>query len=114
MDEVLRTYNAKVSVPDANEGVSLDMTATVHVQKDETRPVVSLPLTALTQDNGISAVWVFDPATETVKPRAVTVTGYDGENAKLTEGLAEDERVVTVGVHKLLAGQKVRLLGAKP
>jgi multidrug efflux system membrane fusion protein len=114
VDEVLRTYTAKVSVPDANASVSLGMTATVHVQKDETRPVVSLPLTALTQDNDQPAVWMFDSATETVSPRAVTVGGYDDENVKLIAGVSEGERVVTAGVHKLVVGQKVRLLGDRP
>ncbi|MDD1622020.1 MAG: efflux RND transporter periplasmic adaptor subunit, partial [Methylococcaceae bacterium] len=114
VDQVLRTYTAKVSVPDADAGVGMGMTATVHVQKDEAQPVVSLPLTALTQDNGQPAVWVFDPATETVSPRVVTVDGYDDENVKLIAGLNEGERVVTAGVHKLVVGQKVRLLGDQP
>ncbi|WP_427551179.1 efflux RND transporter periplasmic adaptor subunit [Methylomonas sp. MS20] len=114
VDEVLRTYTAKVSLADADASVSLGMTATVHVQKDEARPAVSLPLTALTQDNEKTAVWVFDPVTKTVNPRAVTVAGYDNENAKLNEGVNEGETIVTAGVHKLVAGQKVRLLGVSP
>jgi multidrug efflux system membrane fusion protein len=114
VDAVLRTYTAKVSVPGADAGVGMGMTATVHVQKDERRPVARLTLTALTQDNGHPAVWVFDPATETVNPRTVAVAGYDDENALVLDGVAEGERVVTAGVHKLLAGQKVRLLEAKP
>ncbi|MCQ8181532.1 efflux RND transporter periplasmic adaptor subunit [Methylomonas sp. SURF-1] len=114
VDELLRTYTAKVALADADASVGLGMTATVHVHKDEARPVASLPLTALTQDNGKAAVWVFDPPTETVNPRAVTVAGYDSENAKLIEGVAEGETIVTAGVHKLVAGQKVRLFGVSP
>jgi len=114
VDEVLRTYTVKVSVPDADAGVGLGMTATVHVQKAEPQPVARLPLTALTQDNGRPAVWVFDPAAGTVEPRNVTMAGYDEESAKLLDGIADGELVVTAGVHKLLAGQKVRLLEAKP
>ena len=57
---------------------------------------------------------VFDPATETVNPRIVTVAGYDDENAMVLNGVAEGERVVTAGVHKQVAKQKARLLEAKP
>jgi multidrug efflux system membrane fusion protein len=114
VDKVLRTYTAKVSVLSADTGVGMGMTATVHVQKDELQPVAKLPLTALTQDNGQPAVWVFAPATGTVKPRTVAVARYDDENAILLNGVSEGERVVTAGVHKLIAEQKVRLLEAKP
>lgn len=114
VDQVLRTYTAKVSVPEAGNAVSLGMTATVHVQKDEVQPVTWLPLTALTQLNGQAAVWVFDPASGSVKPRQVTVAAYDDENAKVLDGVSDGERVVTAGVHKLIADQKVRLLEAKP
>jgi multidrug efflux system membrane fusion protein len=114
VNQELRTYTAKVSVLNADAEVNLGMTATVHVQKDEPQPVARLPLTALTQDNGRPAVWVFDPATETVNPRIVTVAGYDDENAMVLNGVAEGERVVTAGVHKQVAKQKARLLEAKP
>jgi multidrug efflux system membrane fusion protein len=114
VDAVLRTYTAKVSVPDADAAVALGMTATVHVLANEAQPVAWLPLTALTQDNGQPAVWVFDPATGTVQPRAVNLAAYDDEKAKVLGGLNEGERIVTAGVHKLVAGQKVRPLEAKP
>jgi len=114
VDEVLRTYTAKVTVKDADAVIGLGMTATVHVQKNESQPIASLPLTALTQANGRPAVWVFDPAMGSVGPRTVTVAGFDDENVKLLAGVADGEQVVTAGVHKLLAGQQVRLLGAKP
>lgn len=114
VDEVLRTYTVKVSIQDADAAAAMGMTATVHAQKNEAQPTAWLPLTALTQENGRPAVWVFDPAKETVSPRAVAVGGYDGENAKLLDGVTDGEQVVTAGVHKLLAGQKVRLLEAKP
>ena len=114
LSEVSISLTAKVSVLSADTGVGMGMTATVHVQKDELQPVAKLPLTALTQDNGQPAVWVFAPATGTVKPRTVAVARYDDENAILLNGVSEGERVVTAGVHKLIAEQKVRLLEAKP
>jgi membrane fusion protein, multidrug efflux system len=114
VDQVLRTYTAKISVLDADAKVSLGMTATAHVETVEPQAVAWLPLTALTQDNGQPAVWVFDAATESVKPRPVKLAGYNDENAKVLSGITEGEPIVTAGVHKLLAGQKVRLLGGQP
>jgi len=103
-----------VTVLDADAAVGMGMTATVHVQKNEPQPVAWLPLTALTQENGQPAVWVFDAATGSVAPRTVTLAGYNDDNAKVLAGVADGEQVVTAGVHKLLVGQKVRLLEVKP
>jgi multidrug efflux system membrane fusion protein len=109
-DELLRTFTVKVSILDADEAVRMGMTATVDVQRTEPRPVANLPLTALTQHNGTPAVWVFDPAGQTVRPQTVQVSGYDEVNAKILEGVKTGEWVVTAGVHTLLPGQKVRRL----
>ena len=108
-DALLRTFTVKVAMLDADEAVRLGMTATVHVRRDEPRPVAWLPLTALTQQDGQATVWVVDAALA-VHPRAVTLGGYDELNAKILGGVRDGERVVTAGVHKLLPGQKVRLL----
>jgi len=110
VDALLRTFTVKVSVLNADEAVRMGMTATVHVQREEPRPVAWVPLTALTQYGGQPAVWVVDPAGQTIHPQAVTLGGYDESNAKILDGLKTGQRVVTAGVHKLLAGQKVRLL----
>ena len=114
VDTVIRTYTVKVSIVDADANVGMGMTASVHVQRAEPNPVAWLPLTALTQEQAKTSVWVVDPGTQTVQPRGVTVAHYEDENAKVLEGVQAGERVVTAGVHKLLAGQKVRILGDDP
>lgn len=114
VDAVLRTYTVKIAVPEAGDEVGMGMTATVHVQRDEAQPVVRLPLTALTQADGRPAVWVFDTASQTVQPRQVTLAGYDDEHGRLLDGVATGDRIVTAGVHKLVPGQKVRLLETQP
>ncbi|MDD4915909.1 MAG: efflux RND transporter periplasmic adaptor subunit [Methylococcales bacterium] len=114
VDAVLRTYTVKISMPEAGDEVGMGMTATVLVQRDEAQPVAWLPLTALTQDGGRPAVWVYDAAGGTVQPRQVTLAGYDDEHGKLLAGVADGDKVVTAGVHKLTPGQKVRLLEPQP
>lgn len=110
VDALIRTFTVKVSILGADEAVRMGMTATVHVQREEPRPVAWLPLTAVTQQGGQPTVWVVDPASQTVNPRAVSLCGFEDESAKIFDGVKAGEQVVTAGVHKLLPGEKVRLL----
>ena len=110
VDATIRTFTVKVSILEPDEAVRMGMTATVHVQHAEPRPVAWVPMTAVAQLDGETVVWTYDAPTGTVRPQAVTLGMFEGENAKILDGLQDGDRVVTAGVHKLLPGQKVRLL----
>jgi len=56
-----------------------------------------------------SAVWIVKDD-QTIELRPIFVTRYDTDSVEVSSGLRSGERIVTAGVHKLLAGQKVRLL----
>ncbi|WP_052700276.1 efflux RND transporter periplasmic adaptor subunit [Methylocucumis oryzae] len=114
VDEVLRTFTVKVAILDADADVDMGMTATVHVQKNQLNPIAKLPLTALTQVNGQPSVWVFNAVNATVEPRSITLERYDNEYVNVLSGVNEGELIVSAGVHKLMPGQTVRLLGDKP
>lgn len=114
VDPVLRTYTAKIALTDADDSVALGMTATVQVEPPAAHASARLPLTALTKVQDQPSVWVFDAGTQSVKPRHVTLGGYDSTEATVFGGVAEGEQVVTAGVHKLIADQKVRLLEVQP
>lgn len=115
VDPLIRTYTVKVSLTEANTAANMGMTATVLVEHAETQPAINIPLTALTQIEQQASVWVFDPNTQTVAPRAVTLAGYRENDAKITAGLNDNEQIVTAGVHKLTPGQVVRpLAGTQP
>ncbi len=47
---------------------------------------------------------------QTIELRPIVVARYDTDTVELSSGLRGGERIVTAGVHKLLVGQKVRLL----
>ena len=47
---------------------------------------------------------------QTIELRPIVVARYDTNTVEVSSGLRSGERIVTAGVHKLLAGQKVRLL----
>ena len=113
-DAATRTFTAKVSVIDSNPAVALGMTAVVLLGLAPVGDVIMLPLTALTQDNGKPAVWVVDQQSRQVGLKQVQIAQYRENGAVISGGLKSGEIVVTAGVHKLLAGQKVQVLDEAP
>ena len=61
-----------------------------------------------TEATGKTSVWLFDPATMTVKAQPVQVGGADGNAVVIAAGLQPGQEVVTAGVHVLTPGQKVK------
>src|SRR4051812_39791509 len=74
---------------------------------------IEVPASALTRAQQQPAVWVVDPATQTVALRPVEVLRFDPARVLIAQGLETGETVVTAGVQALRPGQKVRLLGAQ-
>ena len=112
-DVTTRTYEVRVSLPDAPEQMRLGATVTGSVSFD-TGGTIDLPGTALFEQNGKPAVWVVDQTTSTVHTELVFVVRYTGDHIVLRAGLRKGDVVVTAGVQKLISGQKVRLLEVAP
>ena len=70
-----------------------------------------VPLSAMFEENGESAVWVYNPKTQTVTKRVIQLKKLlkTGELI-VSEGLAAGEIVVSAGVHSLKEGMLVELL----
>ena len=111
-DAVTRTFTVRVSAPRVPPEARVGMSATVAFRQEADASLVVLPLTALVRDAGAASVWVVDPQTSRVKARAVKVGQYREDGATILSGLAAGEVVVAAGVHKLRAGQPVRIFGA--
>jgi len=108
-DPATRTFPARVAVLDADADLALGMTAGVRFVADDAGPKPPVvPLVALYQQESAPAVWVVG-ADQTVTLRKVRVSAYTDAGAVVAEGLAPGERIVAAGVHKLTAGEKVRL-----
>ncbi|MBU3738969.1 MAG: efflux RND transporter periplasmic adaptor subunit, partial [Rhodoferax sp.] len=125
-DPVTRTFAVRAALgaaarpkagaaPGANTGraePALGSTVTVQWTSggvaDDPATLIKLPTSALRQEGGGSAVWVFEPASATVRLRPVQVATADGNEVVIGAGLAAGEQVVTAGVHVLSPGQKVR------
>jgi RND family efflux transporter MFP subunit len=108
-DATTRTYEVRVSLPDAPPAMRLGATVTGSVPLDMSSGV-ALPGSALFQQDGKPAVWIVDPKSHTVSLRQISVDRYSGDQVVLSGGLAKGDIVVTAGVQKLIAGQTVHLL----
>lgn len=114
-DPATRTYLVKAAL----QGSDLPaLGSTVHVMPDGMSvsreaigsQVIKLPTTALRQegDKGQgTAVWLYDPASSSVKLQPVQVATADGNEAVIVSGLQPGMQVVATGVHVLTPGQKV-------
>ena len=109
-DPVTRTYSAKITLLYPSPEVQLGMTATVTIIHRLGGTVARLPLTSIFQKEDQPAVWVVAADTGAVSLAPVEVAQYEQDAVVISSGLSQGQHVVTAGVHKLIPGQKVRLL----
>jgi multidrug efflux system membrane fusion protein len=108
-DPVTRTYRVKATIEAPPAKLHLGMSVAVTLPEAGAAASLALPATALFQRDTAAAVWVVKND-RTLELRGVRVERYDSERVVLAAGLKAGERVVTAGVHRLAAGERVRLL----
>jgi len=111
-DAVTRTYLARFTIDDPEDVVALGMTATVALTRPNDARVAKLPLAAILNRGSGPAVYVVDDNATLVR-RQVTVSSVTEEAALVTAGLRDGDTVVTLGVHKLNPGDRVRTVDAR-
>ncbi|WP_341677567.1 efflux RND transporter periplasmic adaptor subunit [Niveibacterium sp. SC-1] len=104
-DTATRTYPVRVTV-ESGDSLPLGATAAVGFAGEAQNSVV-LPNTALTQRDGKASVWVVAPS-GVLQEKPVTVSAFREDGAVVSSGLANGDKVVVVGAHKMVAGMKVR------
>lgn len=104
-----RTYAARIALVhnDANIHPELGQSAKVFAYSTA-RPLLSVPLGALTAKDGKPFVWVLDPQTKQAKQVFVTVDVFGSETVPVLSGLNEQDWVVIAGVHLLQKDQQVQ------
>ncbi len=108
-DPVTRTFKVKVTLENPPEAMRLG--ATVNgVMTTVQDAVIEVPASALTRSDQSPAVWVVDPANQTVALRPVAVKRFGEYLVAIADGLKAGDVVVTAGVQALHPGQQVRLL----
>ena len=113
-DPVTRTYAVKVGLDGAT---APPLGATVYVAPQGLghagTQAITLPTTALRQQGQGTAVWVYEPASGTVRSQDVEIASADGNAAVVASGLEPGMQVVATGVHVLSPGQKVLVYVSK-
>lgn len=106
-DPATRTYAARFTITDADDSVALGMTATVTLTRAADAAVAKLPLAAILNRGTGPTVYVIDDA-GALALRPITVASFTEDAALVTGGVADGDKVVTLGVQKLVAGARVR------
>ncbi len=112
-DPVTRTFKVRIGLNDPPAAMRLGSTVTGSVQLGAGQGI-EIPASALTSANQRPAVWVLDPASNTVSLRNIEVLSFGLARVAVAEGLQAGDIVVTAGVQTLRPGQQVRLLGTQP
>jgi RND family efflux transporter MFP subunit len=110
-DPATRTYLARFAIPTAGAEVQLGMTATITVTDSSGSRVARLPLSALYNQGSGPGVWVIGEEGRPIL-HPVEVEAYEARHVLISGGLTEGDKVITVGVQKLDAGQQVRIVQA--
>jgi RND family efflux transporter MFP subunit len=108
-DPASRTYAARVALRSAGAQAALGMTAEVRFKNHDKRDRLVVPLSAIFQQGDQAAVWIV-AADHSVSLRKVEVSAYRDNGAVISSGVAAGERIVSAGVHKLNAGEKIRII----
>jgi len=109
-DAVTRTFQVKADIGELP--ARLGQTATVLIELPQQSGVVRLPLSAVTELQGRTSVWLVDKNAQgvlSVKAQAIQVAGADGNTVVVASGLSPGQVVVTAGVHVLSPGQQVKM-----
>jgi RND family efflux transporter MFP subunit len=110
-DATTRTYAARFTIENPDDRIALGMTATVKLSHRATAQVAKLPLSAILNRGSGPAVYLVD-GSGALELRPVSVASFSENVALVTAGIADGDRVVTLGVHKLVAGTQVRAVEA--
>ncbi len=110
-DPATRTYRVRVTLDDPRQA-RMGMTARVRFDGLSTEGGVAglqVPMSALFNQKDRPAVWVIKPDGTSLELRPVTVTAFAANGATVSAGLRRGDRIVTAGVHRIDAGQRVRI-----
>lgn len=106
VDPARGTVRVRIGIEGIPPGVALG--AAVRASASMTDGArITLPVWSLTSLDGKPAVWVVDPATQAVSPRAVTLLRHDTMGLVVEDGLHPGEQVVGRGAQLLYPGRRV-------
>ncbi|WP_023639041.1 efflux RND transporter periplasmic adaptor subunit [Dickeya zeae] len=111
-DAETRTWRVRVSLTEPPKEMVLGATVEGEITLPGSRVIV-LPASALTRQGDNPAVFVVDPQTQVLRLQPITLRHYNESQLVVAGGLSAGDKVVTAGVSKLRAGEKVALTEAQ-
>jgi RND family efflux transporter MFP subunit len=108
-DPATRNFAARFSILDADGAIALGMSATLTIATPGAEPAVELPLSAVFNQGDGAAVWRVTSEGR-LETAPIKVLRYETSSALVTGALKDGDEIVVLGVHKLDAGQKVRVI----
>ena len=113
-DPSSRTYAVRFALPASAGTADLGSTVTVQLRRDGASAAATVPASAVMFRESQPIVWRVAPSGDRVGAVPVGVERLGGETADVT-GLLAGELIVTLGVHRLDEGMRVRVVeGPKP
>jgi membrane fusion protein, multidrug efflux system len=106
-DPQSRTFAARVAFSAGDTPAELGQSARVFIAHNGEVPL-SVPLSALSAEQGQPYVWVVDPQNSRLKRTAVRIGAFGDKTVPVLEGLKASDWVVAAGVQVLREGQAVR------
>nr|WP_246265323.1 efflux RND transporter periplasmic adaptor subunit [Aromatoleum diolicum] len=107
-DPATRSYAVRVSVNGADAALPLGATASVVFAVASDRQAL-LPLSAVTRIDDHATVWLVDESLQ-LHPVEVQTGEFREDGVVIRSGLPPGARVVLTGVHRLVAGETVRVV----
>ena len=107
-DSATRLRRVKITLDEAPEAFRLGTTITALRSNGNHQEQISLPLSALLEQDGKTYVWIADAQSQTVRRQPVEVVRRTEQNF-IVEGLEDGQLIVSAGVNSLQDGQKVKL-----
>lgn len=102
-----RTYATRIAFDQANPAVDIGQSARVFALGQHPASTLSLPLSAITAEQGAAYVWVLNPTNSRIKRTPIQIGVYGRDNASVLSGLKPSDWVVVAGVQLLHDGQQV-------
>jgi RND family efflux transporter MFP subunit len=106
LDPKSSTVRVKVAIQNPPAAMTLG-SAVVGTAKRKPVSQITLPWTALMAIGSKPAVWIVDPATDTVSLKPVSISAYEAGAVLISGGLESGARVVVDGGKLLSSGQRV-------
>ena len=114
VDPAGRTYRVRMTIDAPDDRAAFGRTVTVDLRLPAEAPSATLPLSAVLNDGSGPVVWRVDPTGARVDPVPVEIVAVTDRTARLRGALAEGDRVISLGAHKIDPARPVRVVETAP